>query len=286
MKKVFALCIGVLLFASCYQDTIVPEIEEINIDQSTLARQGDKVDVCHKGNVISVSVNSVSAHQGHGDAVDMDGDGYFDIENDCHEGIDCDDTNPDVNCYVPQLGDFHQGGVVFYIFQLGETGYVDGETHGFVCSIVDLEDQYGSIWGPELYVANTLTSIGSGAQNTEEIRSQLPWDNTMAAVMCLEYYTYINGVYYHDWFLPSKDELNEMYLNKTAINATVIANGGEVFSNIESEEVYWSSSEYDDFSQLDGAWAQDFNSGIQGSVPKLIYYFNDMHVHVRAVRAF
>ena len=90
MKKVFALCIGVLLFASCEQDTIVPEIEEINVDQTTFARQGAKVDVCHKGEIINVSVSSLSAHQGHGDAVDMDGDGYFDIENDCSE-VDCDD---------------------------------------------------------------------------------------------------------------------------------------------------------------------------------------------------
>ncbi len=68
-------------FAACEQDTLVPEIEEINIGQNSFAKKGDKVDVCHKGNVINVSINSLPAHQGHGDAVDMDGDGYFDIDN-------------------------------------------------------------------------------------------------------------------------------------------------------------------------------------------------------------
>ncbi len=96
MKKVFALCIGVLLFVACEQDTLVPEIEEINIDQTTLAKKGVKVDVCHKGKIINVSVNSLSGHQVHGDAVDMDGDGYFDIENDCSD-VDCDDTDATVN---------------------------------------------------------------------------------------------------------------------------------------------------------------------------------------------
>ena len=83
MKKVFALFIGLLFIASCEQDTLVPEIEETNVDQTTFAKKGAKVDVCHKGKIINVSVNSLSAHQGHGDAVDMDGDGYFDIENPC-----------------------------------------------------------------------------------------------------------------------------------------------------------------------------------------------------------
>ncbi len=58
------------------------------------ARKSGKIDVCHKGNIINVSVNALGGHQGHGDAVDMDGDGYFDIENDCSE-VDCDDANPD-----------------------------------------------------------------------------------------------------------------------------------------------------------------------------------------------
>lgn len=45
----------------------------------------------HKGQIINVSVNSLKGHQGHGDAIDMDGDGYSDIENSCSE-VDCDDT--------------------------------------------------------------------------------------------------------------------------------------------------------------------------------------------------
>ncbi len=105
MKKVFALCIGLLLFTACEQDTIVPEIEEINVDQTTLARKAAKVDVCHKGKIINVSANALPAHQGHGDAVDMDGDGYFDIENPCSE-VDLDDSIPfDQSTLVDEDGD-------------------------------------------------------------------------------------------------------------------------------------------------------------------------------------
>ena len=92
MNKFILLFVGILMFASCSNDSIVPEEVEISTtNPDVLARQGNKVDVCHKGEIINVSVNSLSAHQGHGDAVDMDGDGYFDIENSCSE-IDLDDT--------------------------------------------------------------------------------------------------------------------------------------------------------------------------------------------------
>ena len=37
----------------------------------------------------------------------------------------------------PQVGDFYQGGVVFYIFESGDTGYVSGETHGLIAAVAD-----------------------------------------------------------------------------------------------------------------------------------------------------
>ena len=99
MKKVITVFICLLLFASCEQDIITPEFEELNTEQTTFAKKdgkAQKVDVCHKGKMINVSINALSGHQGHGDAVDMDADGYFDLENDCTE-MDCDDASADVN---------------------------------------------------------------------------------------------------------------------------------------------------------------------------------------------
>ena len=40
------------------------------------------------------------------------------------------------------VGDFLQGGVVFYIFVDGDTGYVAGETHGLIAAVARPEFWY------------------------------------------------------------------------------------------------------------------------------------------------
>ena len=73
----------------------------------------------------------------------------------------------------------------------------------------------------------------------------------------------VNGQKFRDWRLPTKYELNEMYLQQLAV-------GG--FAN----NFYWSSAEYASSS----AWVQNFLDGNQGDLDK--NYFN----FVRSVRAF
>ena len=80
----------------------------------------------------------------------------------------------------------------------------------------------------------------------------------------------------NDWFLPSKNELNKMWINlwrgtnDDAGNATYTKVGG--FAN----DYYWSSSE----NESSYAWYQYFNNGSQDYVSKSTY------LRVRAVRAF
>ena len=83
-----------------------------------------------------------------------------------------------------------------------------------------------------------------------------------AASLCRNY----RGGGFTDWFLPSKDELNELYKNKAVVGG--LATG-----------FYWSSSE-DVGNNYAGAWLQYFGLGGQGGGNKLYPYY------VRAVRAF
>ena len=76
---------------------------------------------------------------------------------------------------------------------------------------------------------------------------------------------------YSDWFLPSKDDLNQMYLNIGQGNALGLGNVGG-FANF----YYWSSTE----NALSIAWLQGFTNGSQYSVDK------NANANVRAVRAF
>lgn len=63
-----------------------------------------KTDVCHNGHIINISNNAIGAHQRHGDAVDMDGDGYFDIANVCGE-VDCNDSDDQINSGQKEICD-------------------------------------------------------------------------------------------------------------------------------------------------------------------------------------
>jgi hypothetical protein len=88
--------------------------------------------------------------------------------------------------------------------------------------------------------------------------------NTFAARLCNEYSVTVGGITYGDWYLPSKHELNLLYLKRYVV-------GG--FGN----KYYWSSTEYD--SGI--AWGQSFLiGGVQFNVDKFNLYC------VRSVRAF
>ena len=107
------------------------------------------------------------------------------------------------------------------------------------------------------------TAIGTGLSNTNKIIVSQLNTGSYPAKLCADYSLNVNGVVYDDWYLPSQDELNKLYLNQVAI-------GG--FAN----NYYWSSSEYDDTY----ARRQDFASGYQTTGYKIYSRY------VRAIRAF
>ncbi|MDB9888432.1 fibronectin type III domain-containing protein [Polaribacter sp.] len=169
---------------------------------------------------------------------------------------------------VPVVGEFYQGGVVFYLFVEGETGYVAGETHGLIAAVSDQSS--GIRWYNGSYsTIGTASAIGTGSANTTAIISAQGATETSYAAGLARAYT---GGGYTDWFLPSKDELNKMYTNRATINTTAAANSGSDFVS----DYYWSSTENNSTT----AWGHNFGSGTQFNLNKPFVNF------MRAVRAF
>jgi hypothetical protein len=167
-----------------------------------------------------------------------------------------------------QVGDFAHGGIVFWIDEPGQ--------HGLVCAKTD--QSTGVRWYAGTYTHTMALGDGplAGKMNTAIIIANQGFGDgeTYAARICNELQITEGVKTYGDWYLPSKEELNLMYQNRTAINTTSQANGGTTFANA----YYWSSTEYDLVNVI--AFDQNFGSGSQYGDGKGSTY------RVRAVRAF
>ena len=166
------------------------------------------------------------------------------------------------------VGDFAQGGIVFWVDETGQ--------HGLVCAKSDRSSGIRWYAGTHGVTRATGDGVYAGAANTViAISSQVASGDdgsSYAAQICNDLKITEGGTTYGDWYLPSKHELNLMYQNKVIINGTALANGGSGFSS----DHYWSSTE-EDYSR---ALEQGFNDGNQ--------WFNGKasNLDVRAVRAF
>ena len=133
------------------------------------------------------------------------------------------------------IGDRYQGGVIAW--------FDESRQHGLIAASEDQSD--GISWmnaGVPLEKENLQYAIGTGKSNTETI-VQRHGNGTYAAKLC--YDLVLNG--YSDWFLPSKDELNLLFLNREAIG------GFEA-------DLYWSSSDETNEYGHTGAWYQVFRN--------------------------
>jgi hypothetical protein len=161
---------------------------------------------------------------------------------------------------VLALGQNYQGGKIFYTLQPGDPGYNANVQHGLIAAPSDQSEAIQWWNGSDTTTGAKGTALGTGNANTNKIVT-VQGVGSYAAKLC--YDLKLGG--YSDWYLPSKDELNKLYLNKAAIGS---------FANDD----YWSSSEFPDSDAL--VWTQYFGNGSQSS------YGKDHLSYVRAIRAF
>ncbi len=201
-----------------------------------------------------------------------DGDSFQDSINVYTPGPNIDIANNEISNTAPapiySIGDFAHGGIVFWIDETGE--------HGLVCAKQDYgvtirwyagtngdTRAYGD--GPFAGNMNTKIIIAAHVAIGDD-------GSTYAARVCAELKVTEGGISYADWYLPSKEELNQMYLNQSKIDSTATANGGSSFG----ATTYWSSTEFG----TNGAWPQNFNTGEQSAAAK------SAARRIRAIRKF
>lgn len=158
------------------------------------------------------------------------------------------------------VGQSYQGGKIAYILQAGDPCYIAGQIHGLIAAPPSQSTNTNAPWSNSLTNIGTSTALGSGNTNTIAIVTN-QGSGSYAAKLC--YDLVYNG--YSDWYLPSKDELNKLYINRSILD-------------IDVSLTYWSSSEY---TTSNYAWNQSFSSGLQ--FPYNVKYSS---FRVRAVRSF
>ena len=154
------------------------------------------------------------------------------------------------------------GGIIFYY---SAAGFACGPTRSSTCKYLEAApsgwngggtdprakwaNAYGVVNNGSSPETATATGIGWGYRNTRAIIRAGNTDTGTAAALADSHTVTVGGVLVDDWYLPSLDELNEMYIRRASIG------GFEVTVNT----YYWTSS--DSSSNSNNAQRQRFNGG-------------------------
>ena len=179
----------------------------------------------------------------------------------------------------PSLGSTHEGGKIFYIFQPGDPGYVAGETHGLIAAPSDIPFNSYRIFNGCYGNLGTSAALGTGAANTTKL---LACNDGVNAAKLVDALT--DGGK-SDWYLPSKDELNLLYLNKDLVGNFA---GWSYWSSTECfgwvNGVYygdfWVEANYQWFHDAKDTWFYGVAPGTQSFSPK------GAQKDIRAIRSF
>lgn len=166
------------------------------------------------------------------------------------------------------VGELYGGGIVFYVSKDNE-----GIEHGLIVSPADL-DSACSWSSTSAFIGPAAESTFNGKENTKAIVEKTANERS-AALLCDT--STLGG--YHDWYLPSIQELNILWNNWYSIKKVFYQLPG---TSPLAEAAYWSSTE-DDATTF--AWYFGmYVGGSDGDTAGVTY--KDEVFHVRAVRAF
>ena len=151
----------------------------------------------------------------------------FDITDRLYEVLN--DSYPMFRPY--NIGDIGpEGGFIFFVDELDEYNnwdYLEAAPYGWY----DYDNDPYLEWDGNMdFVYETYTFIGSGEFNTDVVMPIKRYSPS-AVQVCYDHCVTVNGEIIDDWFLPSRDELNQMYNNLYLFGI------GGLSSNS-----YWSSS--------------------------------------------
>ena len=176
-----------------------------------------------------------------------------------------------------EVYDVTKGGILAYVFQVGDYGYIEGETHGIIVDTADFTTGVRkwtnvsgrAFWGnsgiPCVACSDVTGAVGYGAENTLAIQTFLA-DYTYESLF-IDCSTYSSGTY-SDWFVPSLGDLEKIYQN--------ISN----LSNANLLGEYWSSNDFNFGPSATRAYTFNLTTGVTGNplkekpyLVRLIRYF-------------
>jgi hypothetical protein len=151
------------------------------------------------------------------------------------------------------------GGIVFYVNpSAGDWKYLEAAPANTEVTVAWASQNFNS------REINNKNAVGMGKSNTEYIIKNA---GSFARAVTICSNLQVNG--YSDWYLPSLDELDLMFLN-------LHRNGLGGFKN----DKYWSSTPQGGYANWIPVWCENFSDGKQGAEA------NEKNLRVRAVRQF
>jgi len=175
------------------------------------------------------------------------------------------------NSFNHYIGEVYGGGVIFEVHK-----DQNGREHGLIVSLNDQSTE--QVWSNvnSVSIGSSAQSKWNGYQNTRSIIRQSN-HNFSAANLC---YNFCDGGF-HDWYLPSVNEMGLLLEVKFKVNYTLHSIAGATEMDGENPyNSYWTSTEIDS----EYSWIVEFYSG--NTAPYFLWTLKNTTGRVRAIRAF